>query len=37
MFEIASNLMIEFSSLIPAMVVFILVFNLIADLLWGGR
>ena len=37
MFEIATTFLIQFINLLPALIPFILVMNLIAYLLWGDR
>lgn len=35
MFDIATTFMVQFINLLPALIVFILIMNLVADLLWG--
>ena len=37
MFSVALEFMTDFISLIPGLVAIILCFNIISDLLWGGK
>lgn len=37
MFEIVETFLVQFVNLLPFLIVFILVMNLVAYLLWGGR
>lgn len=37
MFDVAIDFMIQFIHIIPLFVCIILVFNIISDLLWGGK
>ena len=37
MFDVAIQFLIQFINLLPALIPFILIMNLIASLLWGDR
>lgn len=37
MFEIVSDMIIEFSKLLPILVALVLIFNICAGLLWGDK
>lgn len=37
MFDLAMQFMIQFINLLPALIPFILIMNLIASLLWGDK
>lgn len=37
MFEIVLDMVTQFSSIIPIVVALVVVFNIIASLLWGGN
>ncbi len=37
MFEVALTFMLELVNWLPVLICLVLVFNLIANLLWGGR
>ena len=37
MFDVAITFLIQFINIIPLFVCIILVFNIISDLLWGGK
>lgn len=37
MFEVAETFLIQFIDILPFVIPFILVMNLISSLLWGGR
>lgn len=37
MFEVAETFLIQFIDILPFIIPFILVMNLISSLLWGGR
>lgn len=36
MFEIVLNMVSQFASIIPVVVTLVIIFNIIANLLWGG-
>lgn len=37
MFDVAMSFMTDFINIIPLFVCIILVFNIVSDLLWGGK
>lgn len=37
MFDVALTFMLEFANWLPVLICVILIFNLISNILWGGR
>lgn len=37
MFDVATTFLIQFVNYLPTLICLVLIFNLISDLLWGGK